>query len=144
MNDVVSASPSPAKKPLAVIVVAILQFLSVATFVLVSIFCVFGLIFGASWNLDKTVGDMMAQYGANPNLSFGVTVFFGVVLVICLILAVLFLLLGIGLLKGSKASWYIQIALSILGLLAIPFGTIVNGVILFFFFRRDIRDFYRT
>ncbi len=141
MNDI---AVSVVKKPTAVIVVAILQFLSAATFFLISVFSVLGLVFGASWNLDQAVGKMMTQYGANPNMSFGVTVFFGVLLVICLIMGALFTLLGMGLLKGSKAAWYIQIALSIMGLLAFPFGTIVNGVILFLFFKREIRDFYRT
>ncbi len=132
------------RKPTVVVIVAILQFLSAATFFLISLFSVLGLIFGASWNMDQMVGKMMTQYGANPNMSFGVTVFFGVLLIICLIMAVLFLLLGMGLLKGSKVSWYIQIALSILGLLAFPLGTIINGVVLFLFFKREIRDFYRT
>ncbi len=132
------------RKPTVVVVVAILQFLSAATFFLISLFSILGLIFGASWNMDQMVGKMMTQYTTDPNMSFGVTVFFGVLLVICLITAILFLLLGIGLLKGSKVSWYIQIALSILGLLAFPIGTIINGVVLFFFFKRDIRDFYRT
>jgi hypothetical protein len=132
------------RKPTVVVVVAILQFLSAATFFLISLFSILGLIFGASWNMDQMVGKMMTQYTTDPNMSFGVTVFFGALLVICLITAILFLLLGIGLLKGSKVSWYLQIALSILGLLAFPLGTIINGVVLYFFFRRDIRDFYRT
>ncbi len=144
MSEVNQAVNVSSRKPTIVVVVAILQFLSAATFALISLFSILGLIFGASWNMDQMVGKMMTEYGANPNMSFGVTVFFGVMLVICLIMAVLFLLLGLGLLKGSKASWYIQIALSILGLLAFPLGTIVNGVILFFFFKREIRDFYRT
>lgn len=141
VNEAVNISP---RKPTVVVVVAILQFLSAAALLLVSLFSILGLIFGASWNMDQMVGKMMAEYGASPNMSFGVTVFFAFMLVVCLILAVLFLLLGMGLLKGSKVSWYIQIALSILGLLAFPFGTIVNGVILFFFFKREIRDYYRT
>ncbi len=140
-NEAVNISP---RKPTVVVVVAILQFLSAATFFLISLFSILGLIFGASWNMDQMVGKMMTQYTTDPNMSFGVTVFFGVLLVICLITAILFLLLGIGLLKGSKVSWYLQIALSILGLLAFPLGTIINGVVLYFFFRRDIRDFYRT
>ncbi len=141
MSDVVNV---PARKPVVVIVVSILQFLSAATMLLISLFCVLGLIFGASWNLDEVAAKMMTQYGSDPNMSFGITVFFGVMLVMCLIMSVLFLLLGLGLLKGNKAAWYIQISLSILGLLAFPVGTIINGVILFFFFKREIRDYYRT
>lgn len=134
----------PAKKPAIVIIVSILQFLSAAGLFAGAAACIFVAIFGASLGLDKQIGEMMTQYNANPNISYGLAIFFGLAAVIAIITAILFLLLGIGLLKGSKVSWYVQIALSILGLIGFPIFTAINGVILFFFFRRDIRDFYRT
>jgi len=148
-------SASGGKKPGIVIFIAILQFFSAALFFLIGLFSVLALVFGARWGIDDYVSKQVAQYSPTANFSFGVTVIFGAAAAIFLSLMVFFLTLGIGLLKGKKFAWYLQVAVSIFGLLTVPFaflwniftlplGAVLNVVILVFFFQTRVRDFFKV
>jgi hypothetical protein len=149
------AGASGGKKPGIVIFIAILQFFSSSLFFLLSLFSVLALVFGAAWGIDDYVSKQVAQHSPNPNFSYGVTVIFGIAASIFLALMVFFFCLGIGLLKGKKFAWYLQVAVSIFGLLmtpltflwnvfTLPIGAVLNVVILVFFFQPRVRDFFKV
>lgn len=152
MNEVILDRP---KKPGIVIFIAILQFFSAALFFLLGVFCLLALVYGATWGIDEYVSKQVAQYAPNPNFSFGVTMIFGFTAAVFLSLMTFFLAVGIGLLKGLKFAWYLQVAVSILGLLSVPltflwnvftlpFGAVLNIIILVFFFQPRVRDFFKV
>ncbi len=143
------------KKPEIVIFVAIVQFLSAAFFSLMALFSLLALIFGARWGIDDYVSKQVAHYSSSPNYSFGVTMIFGGALAGCLALMIFFLVLGIGLLKGQKFAWYLQVAVNIFGLLSMPLtflmsffmlpvSAILNMVTLAFFFQKRVRNFFKV
>ena len=136
------AEPFKKRVPGPVIFVAILDFLSVSFMGLLSAIALVALIFGNVMGLYDFATREMNQYMPSPNYSYGLTFLFGVILAICLSFVFFFVFLGIALLKGKKAAWYVQVVMLVLGLFAFPFGTILNGVLLFFFFGRPIRDFF--
>lgn len=152
MTEVLSETP---KKPGIVIFIAIMQFFSATLFFLLGLFSVLALAFGASWGIDDYVSKQVAQYSPTANFSYGVTVIFGVMAALFLALMVFFLILGIGLLKGKKFAWYLQVAVSIFGLLTVPLaflwniftlpiGAVLNVVILVFFFQPRVRGFFKV
>ncbi len=130
--------------PGPVIFVAIMDFLSVSFMGMLSLVALIALIFGNVMGLYDLVTSQMDRYMNAPNYSYGITFIFGALLFMCLSFVLFFVLLGIGLLKGKKAAWYTQVVLCVLGLFAFPFGTILNGVILFLFFRQPVRDFFKV
>ncbi len=144
MSDTIQAPAPAAKKrvPGPVIFTAILDFISVSLLGMVCLFALVALIFGNVLGLYDFVSREMNQYMSAPNYSYGVTFLLGMILAGCLSFVLFFVLLGIGLLKGKKTAWYVQVVLCVLGLLAFPFGTALNGVLLFLFFGRPIRDFF--
>ena len=52
--------------------------------------------------------------------------------------------LGVALLKARKVAWITQVVLGVIGLLGFPLWTILNGVILIFFFRPAVRDRFQV
>jgi len=145
MSEIVDAKPAaPNRIPGPVIFVAIMNFISVSFLAILSLIAVVALVFGNVMGLYDFVSKQMAQYAPTPNYSYGLTFIFGIALVVCLSFVLFFVLLGIGLLKAKGAAWYVQVALCVLGLFAFPFGTILNGVILFFFFRQPVRSFFKV
>ena len=48
----------------------------------------------------------------------------------------------IGLKRGTKAAYYVQLAVSILGLLNFPFGIVVNVYILYQWFRPETKAWF--
>ena len=145
MSDPVETAPKPpARVPGPVIFVAMMDFISVSFVALISLIALIGLIFGNVMGLYDFVTRQMTQYAPSPNFSYGITFLFGAVLAASLSFVLFFVLLGIGLLKGKSAAWYCQIAMCVLGLFAFPFGTILNGAILFLFFRQPVRDFFKV
>ncbi len=148
-------SGSRKKKPGIVILIAILQFFSAAFFLLLGLFSVLALVFGARWGIDDYVSKQVAHYSPNANFSYGVTVIFGAATGLFVALMTFFLVLGIGLLRGKKFAWYLQVAVSIFGLLTVPLtlpwgiltlhlGTILNVLILVFFFQPSTREFFKV
>ena len=145
MSDPVETAPKPAGRiPGPVIFVAVMNFISVSFLAFISLVALVGLVFGNVMGLYDFVTRQMSQYAPSPNFSYGITFIFGALFAACLAFVLFFVLLGIGLLKAKSAAWYVQIALCVLGLLAFPFGTILNGVILFLFFRQPTRDFFKV
>lgn len=130
--------------PGPVIFVAIMDFLSVSLMGIVSLICLVALIFGNVMGLYDLVTSQMDRYVNTPNYSYGITFIFGAILFMCLSFVLFFVLLGIGLLKGKTAAWYTQVVICVLGLFAFPVGTILNGIILFLFFRQPVRDFFKV
>lgn len=47
-----------------------------------------------------------------------------------------------GLKRGVKAAYYVQLVIAIIGLLSLPIGTLVNGYILFKWFRPETRAWF--
>ena len=136
--------PASSKTPGIVIFVAILNFISVAFFLFLSAIALVALIFGNVMGIYDAVSKQMAQFSATPNFSYGVTLIFGAALVVCLALMVYFLFIGLGLLRAKRTAWYLQIAMSILGLLGFPIGTVLNALILVFFFQAPVRDHFKV
>ncbi len=139
------------KKPGIVIFVAILHFFSSALFVFLSLFALLAIFFGAAWGIDDYFSRQMTQMAPAANFSYGVTLIFGVALAVFVIFASFFIALGVGLLKGKKFAWYVQVAFSMLGLLGLPLGftsaalmvlplgAVFNIIVLVLFFQPRIR-----
>ena len=132
------------KTPGIVIFVAILNFLSTTFFMLATLFMIGVLIFGNGMGLYEYVTDQITQVSPDLNVGFGLTFFFGVLLALTISFTVFHLIVGVGLLRGSKLFWFVQIALCVIGLLGFPLGTILNTVILVFFFQAPVRDFFKV
>jgi hypothetical protein len=156
MSDIPEAAvpAGKAKRPGIVLFAGILHGLSVFFFASLSLFCVIAMIFGSVWGIDDYVTRQMPQY-APPNFSYGLTILFGMALFVFLCFAGFFLFMAIGLLSGKKVTWYLQVGMSMLGLLsfslgflwsipALPIGTVLNIIILFFFFQPRVREFFKV
>ena len=142
------------KKPGIVIFVAIIHFLSAAFFGFLSLTCVLAIAFGAALGTDNYLAQQVSRFSP-PNASFGLTLVLAMALAALLCLTAFFLSLAIGLLKGKKFAWYLQVAFSTVGLLGLPLGflwaipilplgTLLNIVILIFFFRSRIRGYFKV
>ena len=140
MNEVVNESP---RTPGIVIFVAVLNFISMAFFLFLSLISLVVLIFGNVMGIYDFVTRQIATLSPQTNLSIGFNIFFILMLIFGIIFLIFYLLMGIGLLRGKKYAWYFQVALSVVGLLAFPIGTILNGVILIFFFQPGIRSYFK-
>ena len=144
------------KKPGMVIFTAILHFFSAAMFLFLSFFCILAMFFGAAWGIDDFFSRQVTQVTPAANFSYGLTLIFGAALVVFLGFLTFFLLLGIGLLKGKKYAWYLQVAFSTIGLLSLPLGflgaaffllpigALFNVALLVLFFQPRIRDYFKV
>ena len=141
MTDVTHES---SKTPGIVIFVAVLNFLSSGLFFIFSILSLVALVFGNVMGIYDFVTRQITQFTQPQSLSLGLNFVFGSFLLISLTFLAFFLFIGLGLLKGKKLAWYFQIAMSVLGLLGIPFGTILNVIILIFFFQPSVRDYFKV
>ena len=150
-----NAEDRGARKPGFVIFVAILNFFSTALFLGLSAFSALAAVFGATWGIDDYVSRQVSQYAPNPNFSYGLTLFFGVIAASLAVIAAFFLTIGTGLLGGRKYAWYLQVAMSTLGLLSLPLtfltglfvlpiGSLLNIVILVLFFQSRVRDHFKV
>ena len=150
MSQIEAASP---RKPAIVIFVAILNFFSCGALFILSLFMVLAIVFGASWGVDQYVSRQMSHYASNPNFSYGLAWMFGTAAVVAVAMAIFFLSIGIGLLNRKNYAWYLQVAMSLLGLAGLPLsfitglfmlplGALLNIVILVFFFQHRVRDHF--
>ena len=141
------------RKPGVIILVAILNFFSASAFFMLSAFLGLAIIFGAAWGVDQYVSQQMSHYAPNPNFSYGLTWIFGTASAVTLMMAIFFLSIGLGLLTRKKYAWYLQVTMSVLGLIGLPLsfitgifmlplGAVLNIVILIFFFKHRIRDHF--
>ena len=151
MTDEIPAKP---RTPGIVIFAAVLSFFSTVIFYMTSVFMVLAMLFGAAWGTDAYFQQQMSRFATNPNFSYGLIVIFGVATGVFLVLGTFFLIIGIGLLRGKKYAWFLQVALSTFGLLSLPFGimtgaymlplgSVLNIVILVMFFRPRVREYFR-
>ena len=141
------------KKPGIVIFVAVINFFWAAFFLMLSVFFALAIVFGAAWGVDGYVSHQMAQYSASPNFSYGLAIVLGVVSAFFFVLALFFLTLGVGLVRGKAYAWYMQVAmstlgllglpLSVTGLLVLPLGAVINIAILIIFFQNPVRNYFR-
>lgn len=127
-------------KPGIVIAAAMLNFISAAFSLLWSVLCAAAILFG------NTLGVLNALAGRiqEVNVALSVNVVLGFVLAVTLAVGLFYIWLGVGLLKGKGAAWYLQVAASLIGLLFFPIGTVVNGVILAFFFTPAVRSYFKV
>ena len=131
------------RTPGIVIFVAVLNFISMAFFFFLSILSLIVLIFGNVMGIYDFITKQITTYRPQVNVSIGFNVFFILMLVFGIIFFLFYLVEGIGLLRGKKYAWYFQVALSVLGLLAFPIGTVLNAVVLIFFFQSSIRGYFK-
>lgn len=131
------------KTPGIVIFVAILNFISMAFFLFLLVISLVVLIFGNVMGIYDFVTKQITALTPQANLTIGFNVFFVLLLIFSVIFLVFYLLIGLGLLKARKYAWYFQVALSVIALLAFPFGTILNAVILIFFFQSNVRGYFK-
>ena len=127
-------------KPGIVIAAAILNFISAAFSLFWAVLCLAAVLFG------NTLGimDRLAGRIHEANIALSVNVVLGFILVIALVVGLSYVWLGASLLKGKGTAWYLQVASSLIGLFFFPIGTIVNGVILAFFFTPATRSFFKV
>lgn len=134
--------PAASRTPGVILFVAILNFLSAAAGYLVALISLLVMVLGASAGVYEQIASQLSQAQPPISLSFGVTFFFLLMMVLSAAFGTFFLAIGLGLLKRKRYAWYLQVAMSVIGLLGFPFGTIVNAVILAFFFQAPVRTYY--
>ena len=134
----------PQKKPGIVIFVAILNFFSAAAWFFGAALFTALLVFGNAIGFYQTITTRLQERLASRNLSVGLNAVFSFFLVLGLFFAIYHLLLGIGLLKGKSAAWYVQIVAAIIGLILIPYGTVMSILILIFFFQSNVRNYFKV
>ncbi|MBI3316298.1 MAG: hypothetical protein HYZ87_04920 [Candidatus Omnitrophica bacterium] len=132
------------KKPGIVLFAAILNFISAAFMLLVSAVAATVLIFGNAVGFYDFAVRQVTQWQAGAPALLGLNVIFGILLGVSAGFMVFYMVIGVGLLKGKKIAWYFQIVLSLFGLLGFPLATVLNLVILIFFFRSSVRDFFKV
>ena len=157
MNDQLEEKP---RTPGFVIFVAVLNFVSASFAVMGAGVSMLLLIFGNVWGVYGYMSRHMADWNqmsqhsplgpilpAAPdpaNLTFGLNFLFGFILFLSLLFLAFFIAVSIGLLKGKRFAWYSQITMSVMGLIGFPVGTILNGIILVFFFQQPIRGYFKV
>jgi hypothetical protein len=130
------------RTPGIVIFTAVLNFITASMFAFLTLICLVIIGFGNIMGIYERVSEEVSRYPSTSQV--GVTFLFGVSAAIGFAFAVLFVAIGVGLLKGKKLAWFFQVALSVLSLLAFPFGTVLNGIILVFFFQKPVRDYFKV
>ena len=141
MNEVIN---EPQKKPGIVIFIAILNFFSSMAWLIGAALFTVLLIFGNAVGFYQTITNQLQERLSSQNLTIGLNAVFSFFLILSLFFAGFHLLIGIGLLKGKGAAWYVQIVTAIMGLILIPYGTVVSIVILIFFFQSNVRNYFKV
>lgn len=123
------APMAPAGRPAGVTILAILYFIQGILMLLVPIMltvCLASML--TVPGVEEAEGDIFAA-GALCWAVFG-------------ILALVYFLIGFGLLKGAGWARIVAIILAIIGLLNIPIGTIISIIILWYLFRPEIKAYF--
>ncbi len=135
------------KRPGIVLFVAVLNFI-VAFFAACWFgICAVALLLGSAMGIYQAVMNEVSQRMPSmntANFGVGLNFIFGFFLSMSLVTLVLAIWIGLSLLKGKKFAWYVQVAFSVLGLFGFPIGTILNAVILLFFFQHSTRDYFKV
>lgn len=143
MNTTDSKTP-PGRTPGIVLLAAILNFVSAALFAAIALACALLLTLGGISGVARQMSDAVTQAYQQMNLSYGLHFLMGAALVGCALLAAFFVWLGVALLRARKWAWFAQVTLSVIGLLNFPVGTVLNAVILVFFFRDPVRQHHQV
>ena len=136
--------PHTEKTPGIAIFAAVLNFISAGIFFIVTLVALVGLIFGNVMGIYERVSQSISELSTHAPLTVGMNLLFMSILVFTVTFAAFYLTVGIGLLKGKKYAWFCQVVTSVLGLLGFPFWTVVNTVILIFFFQSSVRNHYKV
>lgn len=130
------------KTPAVIIITAILNFFSaLISFMFVAIGFA-ALVFGSMASVYSSVNQQLAAQ--NIPMTLGMQAFFIFMLAVGVSFFALFLSTGIGLLKGKRFAWFLQVAFSIVFLFGFPFWTVVNAVILVLFFQPSVRNYFKV
>lgn len=132
------------KKPGIVIFTAVLNYVAVVVYALVAVFSLLVLVMGTGFQLYQKLSQQIHQYYPEVDLTGVVGVVFGVVLFLSLFSIAFHVWLALGLLSGKKSCWYTQVVMSVIGLISFPIGTVLNIVILIFFFQPLIREYFKV
>ena len=132
------------KTPGVVILVAILNFIWAFFALLFMLACIAISVFGNVMGLADFAARRLSEIQSTTNFTYGLN--FAMILLFMIATTILFtaLVVGIGLLKGKKFAWFMQVAFNIMGLIGFPIGTVINGVILFFFFQPRTREYFKV
>lgn len=141
MAEILSERP---KVPGMVIFVSILNFLWVFFAALAVLLSGALVIFGNTLGIYEAVTHQIQQMTPASTVTPGLSLIFGVVAVFSLLIGSFFFAVGQGLLRGKKMAWYAQVMMSVLGLFGFPIGTVLNGIILYFFFQPPIRNYFKV
>ena len=132
------------RTPGIVLFVAILNFISAAFFMTLAMISLVAVVFGNVMGIYDVVSQQMTTVMKQPNFSYGVTVLFAAGLFMSLVFVAFFVAIGAGLLRRKKFAWYLQIAMSVIGLVGFPIGTLLNAAILVLFFQPAVREHFKV
>ncbi len=124
------APMAPAGRPAGVTILAVLYFIQGIMMLLVPILISVCLVsmFSVPGVEEEAGGDIFAA-GAICWIVFG-------------ILALIYFLIGFGLLKGQNWARIVAIIFAIIGLLNVPIGTIISIIILWYLFKPEIKAYF--
>ena len=132
------------EKPAVVIITAVLNFIGAAIAGLVLVASVVGLLYGAGAGIFSTITSRMSQLYPSINASYGVSFLLGFLIAFSGAFTFFYAMLALSLLKGRKWAWYAQVCLSVMGLVGFPIWTVVNGLILYYYFRPATRGYFKV
>ncbi|HTL70860.1 MAG TPA: hypothetical protein VL404_06175 [Candidatus Eisenbacteria bacterium] len=135
---------TPPRTPGIVLFTAVLNFITASFSLLGAAFAAAVLVFGNILGLADFAARQLSKVKPDVSATYGLNFIFILLLLFSLAVSAYFLMIALGLLRGKKYAWFIQIAMSVLGLVGFPIWTVLNGIILFCFFREEVRDFFKV
>jgi E3 ubiquitin-protein ligase DOA10 len=132
------------RTPGIVLFAAILNFISAAFMFLLSAVAAAILIFGNAVGFYDFAVRQVNQLQQGVSATLGLNLIFGILLGLGAAFTGFYIFVGTALLKGKRIVWYLQVVLSLFGLLGYPLGTVLNLIILIFFFQRSVRTFFKV
>ncbi len=127
--------------PGIVLFAAILNFVGALAAAVMVFLGILGLFSGG---VADAVSQRLEAAASQAPLAFGTAFVFAFLLILGLVGLVFSLLVGVGLLRGRKFAWFIQVILSVFGLLGFPVFTVINALILVFFFQSRTREYFKV
>jgi hypothetical protein len=140
MTDMVDTRKTPG----IVLFVAILNFITAAFSFAAVLFCAAVLVFGNILGMADFAARQLSRVQPDPSATYGLNFIFILAVLFSLAVFLYFLYIGLGLLRGHRLAWFIQIAMSVMGLIGFPIWTALNAVILFCFFRSEVREHFKV
>jgi hypothetical protein len=122
----------PMERPTGVTILAVLYFILGIMWLMVPIIvsvCLASMFSSIPGMEESGAGDELFAAGLLCWLIFG-------------IIALVYFIIGIGLLKGKGWARIVAIILAIIGLANFPLGTIISILILIYLFKSDVKDFF--